>query len=88
MKREMEIEMVKCPICRTWTSDTSLVCEECQPALDIDLAVADLEKSVDTLERSTPAKIVTRFGILVSLHGRLNTIIQKVASKKYPPGDQ
>ena len=72
--------MTKCPMCQEWIrAEDELCCERCKPALEVDLAVADLEKSVHTLESHAPIELRCRIRILARLSVRLEDLIVRAS---------
>lgn len=67
------IDLTECPICgeEPIYVDTEFCCEKCRPTMDIDLAVADLYRSLETLEGYHSCYLLPRKGILLELADRL-----------------
>jgi len=89
MSEHEEIEgecilMVRCPYCsEEWCRDSDeLVCSECEPALRIDLAVAEMVKATEELAGHLPAKVEARIDLLQSIHTNLTNIIKKARPRK------
>lgn len=74
------IDMVKCPMCTKAyiDSELDLVCEKCRPTMNADMAVADLEAAVCSLEGCEPKLLDRRVGMLTNLYGRLGEFLQEV----------
>lgn len=74
------IDMVKCPMCtKTYIdSELDLVCEKCRPTMNADMAVADLEAVVCSLEGCEPKLLEKRVSMLIKLHSRLGLLLKEV----------
>lgn len=74
------ITLTKCPYCGDeWVrEDTELVCRDCEPRLNVDLAIADLVNSVESLKDSDPDQVKDRKDLLVSTYQALGEIIKKM----------
>lgn len=79
MSELTEISLVRCPYCHNeWVrEDNELVCKNCEPKKNVDLAVADLISSLDTLEQEKLEYVENRIDLLISIHQKLTTLIKK-----------
>jgi len=76
------ITMISCPYCdKQWVrEDTELACKDCTPALNTDLAIADLISAVSKLEdHGEPETMMKRRELLSHAHHKFAQIILKVA---------
>jgi len=82
-KNNSVIQMVSCPYCGdTWVcEDTELVCNKCIPSLNVDLAVADIIKSINNLKNISPIEVRARIDILMTEYQILGDIIHKAKLK-------
>lgn len=73
------ISMVNCPYCGdSWVrEDTELVCEKCEPALRVDLAVADLVGAINNLDEIASPEVRARIDLIMSAHAKLGKLIRK-----------
>ena len=58
-----------------------LVCNDCTSSLSVDLAVADIVKSVEELENLPAQEICNRMDILINTTNKLTTIIKKAKNE-------
>lgn len=80
MADQSVISMVQCPYCdKQWVrEDTELVCEDCTPALKIDLAVADIASAVEQLKEIDPELLKRRRDLLISTNNALAEMLRKL----------
>ena len=83
------INLIQCPYCsKEWVrEDSELVCEECHPALEVDLAVADLVNAIAALEKQPLEQVEKRSDLLLSIHHNLTELIKKMKSNVQNPED-
>ena len=81
--KDQEIHMIKCPYCENnWMrEDMELVCQSCIPALNVDLAVADIGNAISKLKDLDRKAVKTRIDIIYTEYKALEELIKKVQSK-------
>lgn len=77
------ITMVVCPYCdKEWVrEDDELVCDKCENALKVDLAIASTVAAVDDLSNLPMPEVRARIDLLLSVHNKLTKLIQKAKPK-------
>ena len=75
--------MTKCCYCgEEWVrEDTELVCKDCEPALQVDLAIADITRSVNELKSLPDSEVNKRIDILYADYQAIGEIIKKLKPK-------
>ena len=78
------ISMVSCPYCGDeWVrEDTELTCEKCEPRMKMDVAIADMAGSLETIKESKVKDVQDRYDLLLSIHQSLGKILKSVKEKK------
>jgi len=90
MSEPETINMCGCPYCNKdfIREDEELVCKECAPLLDIDIAVGELISSVNFLTdkkekvKEDCANREGRYDLLLSVHHKFTTLLKSIKQKE------
>lgn len=76
--------MIKCPACdkEYIDEDTQLVCEECGPGVNADMAIVDIFHQIEIIDKLSLKSLEERLNLLKTIRERINKIIHKTEKDK------